>query len=76
MNKNIIELKIDNKDKNFEKYLKPQWSWKTFVSMDLFISALIFVVKDLEVDFVKLVKIPLNILVIFYLECCLLILVI
>ena len=56
MNKNILELKIDNKDKNFEKYLKPQWSWKTFVSMALFISALIFVVKDLEVDFVKLLS--------------------
>ena len=56
MNKNIPELKIDNKDKNFEKYLRPQWSWKTFVSIFVFISALIFVVKDLEVDFVKLVS--------------------
>ena len=56
MNKNILELKIDNKDKNFEKYLKPQWSWKTFVFIALFISALIFVVKDLEVDFVKLLS--------------------
>ena len=56
MNKNILELKIDNKNKNFEKYLKSQWSWKTFVSIFLFISALIFVVKDLEVDFVKLVS--------------------
>ena len=56
MNKNILELKIYNKDKNFEKYLKPQWSWKTFVSIALFISALIFVVKDLEVDFIKLLS--------------------
>ena len=56
MNKNIPELKIDNKDKNFEKYLRPQWSWKTFVSIFIFISALIFVVKDLDVDFVKLVS--------------------
>ena len=56
MKKNILELKIDNKDKNFEKYLKPQWSWKTFVSIVLFVSALIFVVKDLEVDFIKLVS--------------------
>ena len=56
MNKNILELKIDNKDKNFEKYLKPQWSWKTFVFIAFFISALIFVVKDLEVDFVKLLS--------------------
>ena len=56
MNKNILELKVDNKDKNLEKYLKPQWSWKTFVSIFVFISALIFVVKDLEIDFVKLVS--------------------
>ena len=56
MNKNILELKVDNKYKNFEKYLRPQWSWKTFVSIVLFASALIFVVKDLEVDFIKLVS--------------------
>ena len=56
MNKNILELKVDNKDKNFEKYLRPQWSWKTLIFIVLFISALIFVVKDLEVDFIKLVS--------------------
>ena len=56
MNKNILELKVNNKYKNFEKYLRPQWSWKTFVSIVLFVSALIFVVKDLEVDFIKLVS--------------------
>jgi len=56
MMKNILELKVDNKDQNFEKYLKPQWSWKTLVFLVLFISSLIFVVKDLEVDFVKLVS--------------------
>jgi phosphonate transport system permease protein len=56
MNKNILKLKIDNKDKNFEKYLKPQWSWKTFISIVLFCSALIFVVKDLEINFIKLVS--------------------
>ena len=56
MKKNILELKVDNKDQNFEKYLKPQWSWKTLVFLVLFISSLIFVVKDLEVNFVKLVS--------------------
>ena len=56
MNKNILELKVDNKNKNFEKYLRPQWSWKTLIFIVLFISALIFVVKDLEVDFIKLVS--------------------
>ena len=56
MNKKIVELKVDNKDKNFEKYLKPQWSWKTFISIVLFSSALIFVVKDLEINFIKLLS--------------------
>ena len=56
MNKNILELKVDNKDKNFEKYLRPQWSWKTFIFIVLFSSALVFVVKDLEIDFIKLVS--------------------
>tara|TARA_B110001452_G_scaffold256372_1_gene249651 strand:+ start:1584 stop:2411 length:828 start_codon:yes stop_codon:yes gene_type:complete len=54
MNKNILKLKIDNKDKNLEKYLKPQWSWKTLISIVLFCFALIFVVKDLEINFIKL----------------------
>ncbi len=56
MNKNIFELKVDNKDKNFEKYLKSQWSWKTLIFIVLFSSALVFVVKDLEIDFIKLVS--------------------
>ena len=54
MNKKIVELKVDNKDKNFEKYLKPQWSWKTLISIVLFCCSLIFVVKDLEINFIKL----------------------
>ena len=56
MNKNIFELKVDNKNKNFEKYLRPQWSWKTLIFIVLFSSALVFVVKDLEIDFIKLVS--------------------
>ena len=55
MNKKIVELKVDNKDKNFEKYLKPQWSWKTLVSIVLFCLILVFIIKDLEIDFIKLV---------------------
>jgi phosphonate transport system permease protein len=54
MKKNILELKINNKDKDLEAYLKPQWSWKTLISIGLFIFVLIFVVKDLEIDFIKL----------------------
>ena len=56
MEKNILELKVNNKDKNLESYLKPQWSWKTFLSIVLFCSILVFIVKDLEIDFIKLVS--------------------
>jgi len=56
MNKKTVELKADNKVKNFEKYIQPQWSWKTLVSIVLFCSALIFIVKDLEINFIKLVS--------------------
>ena len=56
MNKNNLESKVDNKVKNYESYLKPQWSWKTFISIVLFCSILIFVVKDLGIDFLKLVS--------------------
>ena len=55
MKKNIFELKINNKDKDFENYLRPQWSWKTLVTIGIFCFVLIFVVNDLEIDFVKLV---------------------
>ena len=56
MKKNILELKIDNKDKDLERHLKPQWSWKTFISIVLFCLILVFVVRDLEIDFIKLVS--------------------
>ena len=56
MEKNILELKINNKNKELESHLKPQWSWKTFVSIVLFCSILVFIVKDLEINFVKLVS--------------------
>ena len=56
MEKNILELKVNSKDKNLESYLKPQWSWKTLISIVLFCSILVFIVKDLEIDFIKLVS--------------------
>ena len=55
MEKKILQLKINNKDKDFENYLRPQWSWKTLVTIAIFSFVLIFVVKDLEIDFIKLV---------------------
>jgi len=56
MKKNIIKLRVDNKDKDFHKLLKPQWSWKTFVSIILFIFIFGFIIEDLEIDFVKLIS--------------------
>ena len=62
MEKKILELKINNKNNYFESYLKPQWSWKTLVSIVLFCSILVFIVKDLEINFIKLVSDLQNIL--------------
>ena len=56
MEKNILELKINNKNKDLESHLKPQWSWKTLASIILFCFILVFIVKDLEINFVKLVS--------------------
>ena len=56
MVKNILELKINNKNKHLESHLKPQWSWKTFTSVVLLCSILMFVMRDLEIDFIKLVS--------------------
>ena len=54
MEKNILELKINNKNKDLETHLKPQWSWKTLFSIFLFCSILVFIIKDLEINFIKL----------------------
>jgi len=56
MNKKFLELKVNNKEKDFEKYIQPQWSFKTFISIVLFCIILVFVVKDLEIDFIKLIS--------------------
>jgi len=55
MKKNILKHKINNKNKDLESHLKPQWSWKTLATITIFCFVLIFVVKDLEIDFIKLV---------------------
>ena len=55
MDRNVIKLKVDNKDKDLVTYLKPQWSWKTFTTIGVFSFILVFVVNDLEIDFIKLV---------------------
>ena len=54
MKDNILELKIDNKTKHLEKYIKPQWTWKTYLFLAGLISALTFTIIDLEVNFIDL----------------------
>ena len=56
MNKKILELKVNNNKKDLEKYIKPQWSLKTLISIVVFVFVLIFVVRDLEINFIKLVS--------------------
>ena len=55
MERNVIKLKVDNKDKDLSTYLKPQWSWKTLTTIGIFSFVLVFVVNDLEINFIKLV---------------------
>ena len=55
MKRNVIKLKVDNKDKDLATYLKPQWSWKTLATIGIFSFFLVFIVNDLEIDFIKLV---------------------
>ena len=38
---------------NEEKYIQSQWSFKTLISIVIFIFVLVFVVKDLEINFIK-----------------------
>lgn len=55
MERNVIKLKVNNKDKDLSTYLKPQWSWKTLITIGIFSFVLVFVVNDLEINFIKLV---------------------
>ena len=55
MEPNTIKFKVVNKGKDLETHLKPQWSWKTFATIGIFSFILVFVVNDLEIDFIKLV---------------------
>ena len=51
---NIIKLKVNNNTKHLEKYLRSQWSWKTYAFIFSLIATLSFVVIDLEINFIKL----------------------
>jgi phosphonate transport system permease protein len=58
-NKNINLASNKNKV-DLEKYLKPQWSWKTFVIIILTILLLTLVSIDLEINFISLFSDSLN----------------
>ena len=55
MEPNTIKFKVVNKGKDLATHLKPQWTWKTFTTIGIFSFILVFVVNDLEIDFIKLV---------------------
>ena len=52
--KNTLKLKINNKNQYLEKYLKPQWTWKTYIFMGTLLTILTLVVIDLEINFIEL----------------------
>ena len=68
-NKNIIKLTENNQKENLEKYLRPQWSWKTITFIISAFILLTVVTIDLEINFINLFTDSLSILLIFYLEC-------
>ena len=51
---NILKLEINNKTKHLEKHLRPQWTWRTYFFIFSLLTTLIFVVIDLEINFIKL----------------------
>ena len=54
INKNILKLEINNKTKHLEKYLRSQWTWKTYIFIFSFIFVLAFIVIDLKINFIEL----------------------
>ena len=55
MKKKIIELKINNSDKKIEELIRPQWSLKSIIFTILFFLFIFLIIKDLEINFIKLV---------------------
>ena len=54
MKNNILKLEINNKAKHLEKYLKPQWTWRTHLFIVSLVAALTFTIIDLEINFIEL----------------------
>ena len=53
-NKKSINQNINFKNNNLNNYLRPQWSWKSFVFIIFTILVLILVSADLNINFVNL----------------------
>jgi phosphonate transport system permease protein len=51
---NIVNLSVNNDKEKLEKYLRPQWSWKTIVFIISTILLLTLVSIDLEINFINL----------------------
>ena len=54
MKKKNTELKVVNNTKHLEKYLRPQWTWKTHTFIVVTIATLALIVVDLEINFIQL----------------------
>ena len=54
MENKILKLKVNNETKYLEKYIKPQWTWKTYLFLFSLFSTLIFTIIDLEINFIDL----------------------
>jgi len=54
MKKKNTELKVVNNTKHLEKYLRPQWTWKTYTFIVVTIVTLALTVVDLKINFVQL----------------------
>ena len=54
--KNILKISKINQKHDLEKYLRPQWSWKTIIFIILIVLLLIVVSIDLEIDFTSLLS--------------------
>ena len=56
----IINLNKKKSKSEFEKYLKPQWSWRTFTFLSATALILTLVSIDLEINFITLFSNSLN----------------
>ena len=54
MNKNIFKLEVNNQTKHLEKYLRPQWTWRSYVFILSLIALLTLITIDLEINFIEL----------------------